>query len=188
MLHVPPRMALIRAVVELRRGGVVAYPTEAVFGLGCAPGDEAAVRHLLALKQRPEQKGLILIASDFPQLRPFLGPIPVGIKRRVMAAWPGPVTWLLPARIGVPHWLCGGHQTIAVRVTAHPEAVALCRAFGSALVSTSANRSGARPCRDVHCVRRVFGADIGFILPGRVDEDANPTRIVDAASGAVIRQ
>ena len=188
MLHVPARPTLIRAVVELRRSGVVAYPTEAVFGLGCDPGDEAAVRRLLALKQRPEHKGLILIASEFAQLCPFLRPIPAAIKRRVIADWPGPVTWLLPARLSVPRWLRGGHRTIAVRVTAHPEAAALCRVFGGALVSTSANRSGVPPCRDVHCVRRVFGADIGFILPGRVGEDVAPTRIMDAASGVVIRQ
>jgi len=179
---------LIRACRELLAGGLLAYPTEAVFGLGCDPWNEAAIRRLLALKRRPERKGLILIASEFQQLRPFLAPMSVAMKRRVNAEWPGPVTWLLPARPGLPRWLRGGHRSIAVRVTAHPGAAALCRAYGGALVSTSANRSGSPPCRDVHCVRRVFGADIGFILPGRVGDDVTPTQIVDAASAAVIRQ
>jgi len=179
---------LIRAHRELQAGGLLAYPTEAVFGLGCDPWNEVAVRRLLALKRRPERKGLILIASEFQQLRPFLAPMSVAMKRRANAEWPGPVTWLLPARTGLPRWLRGGHRSIAVRVTAHPGAAALCRAYGGALVSTSANHSGSPPCRDVHCVRRVFGADIDLILPGRVGDDATPTRIVDAASAAVIRQ
>ena len=183
----PSRSALIRAGVELRRGGVIGYPTEAVFGLGCDPWNEVAVRRLLALKQRPEHKGLILIASEFQQLRPFLAPMSVAIKRRVNAEWPGRVTWLLPARPGLPGWLRGGHRTIAVRVTAHPGAAALCRAYGGALVSTSANRSGAQPCRDARCVRRVFGADVDFILPGRVDPGGSPSRIIDAGTGVVVR-
>jgi L-threonylcarbamoyladenylate synthase len=88
---------LRQAVRCLQRGGLVAYPTEAVWGLGCDPLRLETVRWLLALKQRPMAKGLILIAAHFSDLEPFLEPLHQGLYNRVMESWPGPVTWLLPA-------------------------------------------------------------------------------------------
>lgn len=175
------------AAYLLRYGGVVAYPTEAVFGLGCDPRDEFAVERLLRLKARPLAKGLILIGSRFEQLLPFVGPLASDIRERVQHSWPGPVTWLLPAAAGLPDWLRGEHDTIAVRVTAHPLASALCSAFDGALVSTSANPSGLPPARDPLTVRRYFGDDIDYVLHGTVDKHRKPTEIRDAQTDRVIR-
>ena len=144
---------------------MVAYPTEAVYGLGCDPLNEAAFARLLALKQRPE-----------PMLQ------------RLRQTWPGPVTWIVPAAPGVPAWLTGGRDTIAVRVTAHSMAAALCRAFGGALVSTSANRSGEEPARSAEEVRRQFGDRLDDILVGPLGGLERPTRICDARTGATIRE
>ena len=178
---------LRRAAAVIRDGGIVAYPTEAVYGLGCDPLNPDTVLRLLALKGRSVAKGLILIAADFEALRPFVGSVDAAVLRRVRHSWPGPVTWLLPAAPGVPRWLRGAHQTIAVRVTAHPPAAALCRAWGGALVSTSANPAGRPPARTAPTVRRYFGNRVDCILSGRTGGAAAPTEIRDVRSGRVVR-
>ena len=139
-----PLLSIPEAAAALQTGGVIAYPTEAVWGLGCDPRDEAAVLRLLAIKQRAVDKGLILIASQYEQLRPFLDITAVPTERlaEVLASWPGPHTWVMPAAIGAPRWITGAHAGIAVRITAHPLVIELCNAYGGALVSTSANRAG----------------------------------------------
>ncbi|MDJ0738719.1 MAG: Sua5/YciO/YrdC/YwlC family protein [Gammaproteobacteria bacterium] len=174
------------AARRLRDGAVVAYPTEAVFGLGCDPLNRDAVYRLLALKGRPVDKGLILIASSAVQLRPFVEPPTAEIRQRLDATWPGPVTWLLPARPETPRWLRGSHASIAVRVTAHPLAAALCDAFGGPLVSTSANTSGRPPARTSLQVRlRCPGVD--HIVSGATGGAARPSSIRDALSGKELR-
>jgi len=171
----------------IRGGGILAYPTEAVYGLGCGPWDRVAVQRLLAIKRRPEHKGLILIAADFAQLAPFVEPLDAALMQPILATWPGPNTWLLPARAGTPGWLRGRHVTLAVRVTAHPIAAALCTATGSALVSTSANISHRPPARTHLQVRLALGSQVDLILAGRCGIHARPSSIRDGRTGAVIR-
>lgn len=171
----------------LRAGGVVAYPTEAVWGLGCDPENAHAVQGLLDLKQRPMHKGLILIGASFEQVRPYIGPVPHARLLQVQHSWPGPNTWLLPASKKVPRWIRGDSELVAVRVTAHPLAAALCYVFGGALVSTSANLSGRPPARSALRVRRQFGSQLDFVLPGATGGLARPTPIRDALSGQLLR-
>jgi L-threonylcarbamoyladenylate synthase len=180
------RLAL--AAHWLAAGGVIAYPTEAVYGLGCEPLDAQAVRRLLAAKARSEDKGLILVAADWSQLEPYVLPLDPGCMTAIRAAWPGPVTWLLPARPDTPRWLTGRHATLAVRVTAHPLAAALCRRWGGALVSTSANRAHRRPARTALAVRRALGADVDYILAGPCGGNRRPSTIRDGLTGAVLRR
>lgn len=168
-------------------GGIIAYPTEAVYGLGCDPNDAAAVLRLLDLKQRSWKKGLILIASHRHQLDPWLEPIGLSMEQELEKCWPGPVTWLLPARPEVPVWLRGEHTTLAVRVTAHPQAAALCDVFGGAIVSTSANLAGHRAARSALQLQREMGEQIDYILHGEVGDQLKPTEIRDAATGRVVR-
>ncbi|MGK0673490.1 MAG: Sua5/YciO/YrdC/YwlC family protein [Halothiobacillaceae bacterium] len=171
----------------LRTGGIVAYPTEAVYGLGCAPTRTDALRKLLELKRRPWHKGLILIAARPIQLEPFLVPLDTERVERAHARWPGPTTWLWPAQPWVSPLLRGEHRTLAVRVPGHPLARALCDAFGGAVVSTSANRAGQTPARSALEVRRKLGHRGLFILSGPVDRKARPSRIIDIYSGRVLR-
>ena len=178
---------LREAARTLRAGGVVAYPTEAVFGLGCDPENGHAVYRLLALKQRAPHQGLILIASSISQLYPFIEDLAGTTKERVLATWPGPVTWLVPARPDTPFWLTGTHHTLAVRVTAHAPAAALCRWFGGPLVSTSANLSGRSPARSLLGVRLRFGSALDYLLPGLTGGGRRPSEIRDARSGQVVR-
>lgn len=183
----PQPWQLRRAAQLLRNGAVIAYPTEAVYGLGCDPLDAQAVMRLLELKRRPVEAGLILIAADFAQIEPFLEPLPISLQRKVFSTWPGPVTWLLPARPGVPSWLRGQHTSLAVRVTAHAGSAALCRHFNGAVVSTSANPRGREPARTPLQLRRYFCDSIDYLLPGTLGGRLRPSEIRDARTGRTLR-
>lgn len=178
---------LRRAAEMLRAGGVVAHPTEGVMGLACDPLNSAAVMHLLRLKQRDISKGLILIADHYERLNPYLAPLAEWMDRRVLASWPGPVTWILPAAKGLPVWLTGGRDSLAVRVTAHPVASRLCQTFGDALVSTSANRSGRPPALNVTAVRARLGDAVDYCLAGALQTPRRPSEIRDGYSGELLR-
>jgi len=171
----------------LARGGIVAYPTEAVYGLGCDPANREAVERLLSLKHRPWQKGLILIAADLDALAGWIAEPGQEIRARVEPTWPGPVTWLLPAAGACPPHVRGEHDSLAVRVTAHPVAAELCRAWGGPLVSTSANRSGGEPAREADGVRMLFGDAVDFVVEGAVGDLGGPTPIRDARTGSLVR-
>lgn len=173
----------------LRRGGVIAYPTEGVWGLGCDPDDEAAVMRLLALKQRAVDKGLILAAASVAQLDGRIDWTALGAARRdeVLASWPGPHTWILPAAAGTPRWITGQHDSLAVRVSAHPVVAALCAAFGGALVSTSANLAAAPAPRSHGELSPEILAGVDAIVAGETSGLAQPTTIRDARDGQQIR-
>jgi len=181
------RWPLTQAAQAIAAGGIIAYPTEGVYGLGCDPANAAAVLRLLRLKRRPLDKGLILIAADLEQLLPYIAEPTAEQLQRIGSSWPGPVTWLLPARPSTPVWLTGAHDTLAVRVTRHPVAAALCRACHGALVSTSANRHRLEPARTALQVRRQFPTELDAIVHGTASHRSGPTEIRDARSGAVIR-
>jgi L-threonylcarbamoyladenylate synthase len=174
------------AAALLRAGGVLAYPTEAVFGLGCDPDNRVAFEKIFALKQRPPEQGVLLIASDFSQIADWIVAPPDAIAR-AQATWPGPHTWIFPRSPRVPDWVAGGHGGIALRITAHPIAGALCAAFGSPVVSTSANRHGEPPARSAEEIETIFGAELDGVLHGATSGMMRPTPIADAVTGAIIR-
>lgn len=182
-----PGQRLRRAVHIIAGGGVVAYPTEAVFGLGCDPRNWDAVARILSMKRRDVAKGLILIAADPEQLEPFIQPLAADRMAEIHASWPGPNTWLLPVRPETPRWLTGRFETLAVRVTAHPLAAALCRAYGGALVSTSANQASRRPARTVLQVRLALDESPDMILAGPCVGSDQPSSIRDGRTGRLLR-
>lgn len=180
---------IIDATAAVLRGGVIAYPTEAVWGLGCDPRNEASVMRLLALKQREVDKGLILIAADETQLAPFIDMTALDDAQRgaVRASWPGPNTWIVPASADAPAWITGTHDGIAVRVSAHPTVIALCNAFGGALVSTSANRAGQPAPSTRETLDEIVVAGVDAVTVGETGGLLRPTAIRDARSGDVLR-
>ena len=180
-------LAIRRAASIIRAGGVIAYPTEAVWGLGCDPLDVTAVARILELKQRPVTMGLVLSAAEMAQLEPWLEPVSHEIEARINSTWPGSVTWVMPAQGWVPEWLHGGRGSLAVRVTAHEQSAALCRETGFPIVSTSANRSGHSPARNAVQVQRWFGDGLDFILGGATGGRDRPSEIRDAITGQPIR-
>lgn len=180
---------LAGAAALLRGGSVLAYPTEAVYGLGCDPHDRHAFERLFALKQRPPTQGVLLIAAEFAQVERYidLAAVPAEVMAQVQASWPGPNTWIFPRSPAVPDWVAGAHAGIALRVTAHAPAAALCRAFGGALVSTSANPHGEPSARSAATVAAYFGPALDGLLDAPLGDQQRPTVIRDALSGAIIR-
>jgi L-threonylcarbamoyladenylate synthase len=184
----PYSAALIRRVrAHLERGGVIAYPTESCYGLGCDPRSYRAVRQILQLKNRPRSKGLILVVDRFCRLQRYVRPPTAEQSQLLNRTWPGPHTWLMPASRHAPRWLRGHHDDIAVRVTAHPDTAALCRALGLALVSTSANRAGLVPLKTYAACARAFGRSV-LVMPGRVGTRKTPSTIQHLVSGRIFRK
>lgn len=184
-----PSADLRRAIEALRRGGVIACPTEAVWGLGCDPSNEAAVLRLLDIKQREVAKGLLLVAADVDALARLVDwdALPADRRAVVLASWPGPSTWVVPATAAVPRWITGDHDGVAVRVSAHPLVAALCRGFGGPLVSTSANAAGEPPARTEAELAPRLRERVDAVVPGATGGLERPTPIRDARSGAVLR-
>ena len=168
----------------LQQGGIIAYPTEAVFGLGCDPLNETAVMRLLRLKKRSIKKGLILIADDFSQVADFLLPLNEHQKNITQAS---ETTWIFPAKKQAPQWITGSFDSIAIRITQHQAVKQLCQSFGSALVSTSANLSGLEPAKTSQQVMAQFDQLLDGILDKKVGGLLKPTEIRDSISGEVIR-
>lgn len=161
---------------HLKRGGLIAYPTESCYGFGCDPRNRRAVQRILRLKQRPQRKGLILIASGYAQVARYIQPLTPDAQRKLQADGAQAITYLMPVKPSCPRWLRGEHDTLAVRLTAHPFAQALCRTAGSALVSTSANLGGRRAAKTyAECLRK-FGKKV-WVLRGRVGKRKRPSTI-----------
>lgn len=176
-----------QACHALQTGGVIAYPTEAVYGLGCDPMNADSVHRLLAMKQRPVDKGLILVAANLQQLTPYLQPLSDEQIKQLQNSWPGPTTWIIPSRLAVPVWIRGSHTSLAVRVSAHPVVQALCEAYGGPIISTSANRSGRPPAHSVLELRRGFIVQPDYVLNAPLGGADKPTEIRDLVSGKVVR-
>lgn len=174
------------AANRLLAGGIIAAPTEAVYGLSCDPWNETAVDRLLALKQRPREKGLILVAGGLYQFTSLVRHLDRAQQETLASSWPAPLTWLIPAPDDAPEWITGGQSTLALRVTAHPVMAELCRAAGKPLVSTSANRSGEDPARTPGDVEQQFPGIDGMVT-GSLGGADQPTEIRDLLTGNIVR-
>ena len=176
-------------IAAARNGGVIAYPTEGVWGLGCDPRNEAAVLRLLALKRRSVDKGLILIAANEAQLAGYieLSTLDAAAIAAIRAGWPGPNTWIVPASAAAPGWITGAHDGIAVRVSAHPVVIALCEGCGHALVSTSANIASEPSPRSRAELDLRIVAGVDALAPGETSGLSQPTTIRDARDGRTLR-
>ena len=184
------KQKLDQAITVLQHGGIIAYPTEAVYGLGCDPENLSAVKKLLAIKQRKKEKGLILVAANFEQLKPYLLPLEKDIEEKLLKSWQDshrPTTWLVPAKKEVSDYLKGRFDTLAVRVSKHPIVKELCEMFNGAIISTSANISGQKSARTAEQVKQIFKNEIDFIIDGETDRNAQPSEIRDALTNKIIR-
>ncbi len=182
--------ALSEAVKILREGGVIAYPTEYCFGLGCDPQNSAAVRRILKIKERAEGQGLILVAANTHQVEQYA--VLLGLERQaqIQNGWPGPTTWILPVKDATPAWIHGDHQSVAMRVTAHPLVSDICLQFGGAIVSTSANRHGRPSLLGTSEVIAELGEELDLVVDGPIAATAqtqSASSIFDAISGEQLR-
>lgn len=178
-------MYVRRAVETLLSGGVIAYPTEGVYGLGCLPDDTAALLRLLAIKKRGMSKGLILIADSAERFDGWIA-LPQGLSLPPPDPQ-HPVTWLVPPGPGIGLLVLGEHENLAVRITGNSVAAAISKAAGSPIVSTSANLSGKRTARNRWVLRRQFNARVDYIVPGDCGPATGPSEIRELISGRVLR-
>ncbi len=179
---------LFEAARAMQEGKIVAYPTEAVYGLGCDPFNMDAVTRLLQLKHRGIRKGFILLTDSWDRVKHLVEPIAPNLLAHIHGTWPGPVSWAFPATDEVPMWIKGAHRSVVIRVTNHPIARALCQTYGGPIVSTSANLHGFPPARDERTVSMTFGNELATIVPGKVGDLSRPTEIRDAVTGEVLRE
>jgi L-threonylcarbamoyladenylate synthase len=175
------------AVRRIAAGGIIAYPTETIYGLGCDPFNGNAVLRLLALKQRGIEQGLILIASHFGQVESLLAAMPQTARKRVMLPGSRPVTWVLPCLPEIPYWIRGRHDSLAIRITTHPVAAALCDRWGGPLVSTSANLHGQPPATGPLSVHKAFHDQLDYVLHDPAIAANRPSEIRNGLTGVILR-
>lgn len=181
------RWPIYQASHILKASGVIAYPTETVWGLGCDPFNIEALERIIQIKRRDAHKGLILVAADIKQFDFLLSACSADDIKKMSDSWPGAVTWLVPHKHRVPQLVHGQFDTVAIRVSSHPLVQQLCTEFGGPIVSTSANFSGKPTVRCAVQARAVLGPYLDFILQGPVGLANAPSRIIDLRSGRVIR-
>jgi L-threonylcarbamoyladenylate synthase len=191
----PAPEVIKKAARIVLNGGVIAYPTEGVYGLGCLPDDWRAVDRLLTIKGRASKAGLILIAPDYELVAAWLAPTQQEYERitaanhaSINAPVISPITWVVTAAPGTPDWLTGGRSTLAIRLTEHPIVARLCTEIGGAITSTSANRSGRPAARSSLTARRQLGRDLDFVLPGPLGNATGPSEIRMAQDNQVLRR
>ena len=175
------------AVAALRSGGVIAYPTEYCFGLGCDPRNEAAVARLLTIKQRKREQGVILIAASLEQISCYAELDDVARLKQITESWPGPNTWVMPVKESVSKWLRGEHSSIAMRISDHPVCTSLCFEFDHPIVSTSANRHGQDALLNAADVGKEFSAELDYIVDEPVGDASRASIIRDAITGEQFR-
>jgi len=181
----PSRFQIRAAAKAIKNQGVIAYPTESVFGLGCLPLSESAVNKVLQLKHRPANKGLILIASDLKQIEPFTDLN--DNDREKISSQSSATTWLVNKSDLTPIWVSGKHNKVAIRVTTHPTVKALCNEVGGAIISTSANPSSAKSASNILQVRQYFPVQLDYYLPGDTGNIKTATPIIDIETMNLIR-
>lgn len=172
-----------------QQGGILAYPTEAVFGLGCDPDNQVAVEKLLEIKQRPVEKGLILLAANYSQLLPYVDDAKMSAEQRalILSRWPNGITQVLPAKVSLGKYLTGQFDTIAVRITSQPDVVALCNTTNKPIVSTSCNTTGKEPARTYQEIEPALCQQIDFIIKGQTLGFTQPSTIIDGITGETFR-
>jgi len=183
----PSQFQIQQAVNIIQNGGVIAYATEAVYGLGCDPDNDHAIEHILEIKGRNAKQGFILIASEVNQLKKYLGELNANEKKALATSWPKPTTLILTANDSISDLITGGRSTIAVRITSHHDTKKLCEALGHPLISTSANLSGQPAIRNVWQLEKVFATNVNYIFPSSLGRANKPSTIINASTGQVLR-
>lgn len=178
--------ALIDAVIVLARSGVVAIPTDTLYGLAVDPLSPDALARLMTVKGRSTERAVALIGADMAQVVRDLGVLPAVAQKLASTYWPGPLTLLVPRPASIPSELTGGSPLVGVRVPNNDAARELCRFWGHVLTATSANLSGEPPSDDPDHVARVFeDRDVGLLLDAGKTTGGPPSTVVQAVDDDV---
>ena len=169
----------------IRRGGIIAYPTESCFGLGCDPKNRKAINKIIKLKKRSLNKNFILIGSSIKQFNYFLEPLNNSIAKNLFSKWPGPHTWLITENNRCPNWL-KSNSKIALRISSFTPCQKLTKSLGMAITSSSLNLSGKIPLKNYRDVCRFLPKQVKLIK-GRIGKSKRPSVIQDFQTKKIIR-
>lgn len=182
----PSPFAIHHAAHQIRHGGVIAYPTDTVYGLGCNPMDLDAVAYLNALKQRDSDKGLILIANKLELFNDYIKELSSRDQQKIQQT-KSPTSWIVTAKKNVPQWLTGDHHTLAIRITRHPVINQLCNQLQHPLVSSSANPQGKKPALNALQLHKYFHNKVHAMLIANNENSSQPSSIRVLNSNLTIR-
>ena len=174
-----------KAAEILRAGGVIVYPAETVYGLGCDPWNLGAWERIVRLKQRDSTRSMLLLADSREMVEEVAGKLGALAARLAEAFWPGSLTLVLRPEFTLPGWLYGPTGGVAFRVTTSPVSRAIIGEFGKPVVSTSANISGEPTVATFEEARRRFGDSVDLVMGSPVPLSGVPSTVVDVASGRV---
>ena len=169
----------------LIHGGLIAFPTESIFGLGCDPGNKKAVEKLKRIKNRPQEMGFILLTPNLATISQWIDP---DKKQTEIISAPvqRPTTYIVPASKSVPPWLTT-NNTLAIRINKDPIIQGLSDMLGLPIISTSANQHGKTPCQSASEVQKTMGPLLDYIIEGKKGSFERPSTIIDLCSGKTIR-
>jgi len=179
---------LRQIALQIRRGGIIAYPTDTIWGFGCHPKSRSAVYRIQQLKQRSRSKGLILLSSSLELCEPYLDPSVLATKYdQLSSPQTRAVTWIVKASTDCPNWLTGQSESIAIRITDKPHIKILCQSIQAPLVSTSANISGRNNARSSLIVHKLFHQSVDNIIEGYDTGSQQASVIRDLHTGNILR-
>ena len=179
----PDPTAIARAVATLRESGVVAIPTDTLYGLAADPWNSAAVAKVFAIKGRPDERALLLVASDVDQVQRWIGEMSPMARRLAQRFWPGPLTLVMRAPDALAPEVTAGGTTVGVRVPSHAVTRALCAAFDRPVTATSANISGQAASDDPEEVATALAGGLDLLLDSGMTPGGPPSTIVDITDG-----
>ncbi|MBT4482344.1 MAG: threonylcarbamoyl-AMP synthase [Candidatus Latescibacteria bacterium] len=171
------------AVNVLKNGGIVVYPTETVYGIGCDPFNRIAYERVQHLKGRNNNKQMLLLACSLSQVEHFTGRLADIPRRLAHEFWPGPLTMVIKPRNEMPVYLYGDSGGVAFRITSHPIAAALSRNFGCPITSTSANMTGKPTVGTYEEALNMFGKDVSIVIKNHIPLNGTPSTVIDLTSG-----
>jgi len=182
----PENSQIQQAVNIIRSGGIISYPTESVFGLGCDPLNETAVNRILQLKKRSVDKGLIIVASNLEQLDSYIE-ISTEEEQKILNE-KADTTWLVKKSPLTPIWVSGKHEKVAIRVSKHPLIIKLCQSLKQPLISTSANPSGSAPATTNQQSNHYFSKNVDLYIDYQSERSGQPTQIKDITTDVIVRK
>ncbi len=186
MIALPTPQNINQAANSIKNGGLIAYPTETVYGLGADPHNDEAVQKIFIAKGRAEDKGIILLIRGVDELSTLVRTVSPTAQILIEAFWPGPLTLVFRANPDLSPALLGGRDTIALRHSSSSIASQLLTALGGPLTSTSANRSTEPPARSAYEVENALGEHLDLILDGGPSDTTLPSTLVDVSSDRAI--
>lgn len=180
---------VLKAIDVISKGGILAYPTEAVYGLGCDPDNSKALEKIIEIKKRDTKKGLILIGSSFSNFYNYVDLSQVTKDDMLFTEkyWPGFFTFIFPASNNVSKYIKGDYNSVAIRVSNHPFIVQLCSLLGKPIVSTSANFTGESPCTSFIEVKNILGNLVDYVVDGPTLGCLKPSQIIDLKTKKIVR-